>query len=424
MMNIKKIAVLSLTLCCTAGVPAMFQTPGVASAHVLSCAQERGIGAKVYHKAVKGHNVQEAQPGSHIASIQDRIVQYNSDRLNLKDGKHKRYLARTVVDYTPNYPNAFMAPGGYNVIYNKEIEIDRTYDKYTRIQDDPVRSLTPADYTARSNVAATLAHEYGHYANADFLRAADRHVAISVALACIPTPASIEMAVTAGAAAGNMMVVRQESFAAESGADATALEFLDNVPEYSMGSAVTCFRRYQKYMRSTNQNEGGGLRNFLAAHSHTDTRIDRARAHIAEVSDGRVQLADDGRLTVDGQLLCGTGYLADQDRADGRERTDFLAGQIASTMARHLFTPEHLATIKESEFVGGSSDRTVLIACAEAGKTEGHGRIVKFLGTFDYPLGKAERLLTTAQRKAKAELESIWDLTRTLRARIAAKSKT
>lgn len=401
-----------------AGAPAIF-APTPVEAHLLSCNQERGIGTRVYNKAVKGHTVHPAT--GDVAAIQDRLVECNSSRLNLKDNSHRRYLARTVIDESVNYPNAFMAPGGISVVYAKQIEIDRKYDRAARIQDDVERPLDAVNYSAQSVCASTLAHEYGHYANEDFLRMADRHVAMSIALACIPTPASIAVAASAGTAAGNILVIRQESFAAEAGADATALDFLDNVPEYSMGSAITSFRHLQKYLRSTNQKDSGGFRNFIQAHSHTDKRIERIRTHIADVSNGRVQLAEDGRLTVDGNLVCGTGRLMDADRADGRERTDYLAGQIASCMARHIWKPEHLRAMKESEYVrGGSSDHTVFVACENAGASEGYGKIAKVLGTFDYPIGVADRLLTTAQRKAKAELQAVWELTRTLHARMNA----
>lgn len=397
-------------------------TAPAAEAHMLSCKQERAYGAKLYNKAVKGHDVHEATGG--VAAIQDRLIEKNSDCLNYEDKKHKRYLARTMVDETPASPNAFMAPGGRSVIYAKEIDIDRTYDRAARIEDDARRGLGPADYSARSNIAATLAHEYGHYANEDFLKSADRHMAIAVAFACIPSPATLaaDAALTAGLAAGNLLTVRQESFNAEADADATSLDFLDNVPEYSMGSAITTFHRYEKYLRSTGgKDSSDGVRNFINPHSKSDTRIQRVRDHIKDVSLGRVTLDADDRLTVDGQLVFGTGYLADADRADSRERTVYLAGQIAGTMKRHLFRPGYLCLMRECDFApGGSENRTVLVVADHEGKTEGHGTIMKVLGTFDYPKGTADRLLTAAQRKAKAELQAVWDLTRTLRARMKA----
>jgi len=417
---IKHMLMITMMLCCTTVLPSMALTPSVASAHLLSCAQERGIGAKVYNKANKGHDVRVAEDGSAVACIQDRLVQYNPERLNMKDGKHKRWIARTEVDYSATYPNAFMAPGGYNVIYEKEIEMGRTYDKYDKIQQDPVRPLDVANYSARSNVAATLAHEYGHWANADFLRMADRHIALSVALAAIPVPGAAAVAASVGAQAANVMVIRQETFAAEAGADEAALEFLDNVPDYSMGSVLSNFHRDQKYMRSHNMKEGGGFQNFLYAHSHTDTRMERARDYIKKVSKDCVDIDEDFRLRVDGTLVNGTGRLMDADRADGKERTAFLAGQIASCIKRGVWKPEHLTTMTEKAYTRGygSEDRTVLVACQEAGKAEGHGLIVKVLGTFDYPMKRAKNLLTAAQKKAAAEFQAVWDLTRSFHARV------
>jgi len=90
-------------------------------------------------------------------------------------------------------------------------------------------------------------------------------------------------------------------------------------------------------------------------------------------------------------------------------------------MKRHLFRPGYLCLMRECDFApGGSESRTVLVVADHEGKTEGHGTIMKVLGTFDYPKGTADRLLTAAQRKAKAELQAVWDLTRTLRARMKA----
>lgn len=415
----KKLALsLLLALAAPSALPQM--TPAavtVAEAHMMSCKQERGIGDKVLKKSIKGHNVQEAVGG--VANIQNRLVTCNSDRLNMQDGKHKRYLSRTLVDSSVNWPNAFMAPGGKSVIYAKQIEIDRKDDRTASSQTDPERPLNLVNYSAESNLASTLAHEYGHYANEDFLNAVDRHMALAIALSCIPTPATI--AANAGIAAGNVMVVRQETFNMEKGADATGVEFLANVPEYSMGSMITSFQNYQKYLRSTNQKDGGGWRNFVTAHSHTDLRIDRVRDRIAEVSQSRVMLSKDGVLTVDGERVNGTGRLMDMQLANGRERTNYLAGQIASTMKRHYWKPQYLRPMKESEFTGsGSEDRTVFVVCEKTDGKEGYGPIVKVLGTFDYPLGVSDCQLTALQKKAKAELQSIWNLTRTLRARMKA----
>lgn len=395
-----------------ASLPAIIQTSSTAEAHVLSSAQERGIGIKVFKRNTKKHEIVTPSDDHIVSVVQKRLVECNPKKLNMKDGRHKRWLAPTVIDNTPNYPNAYMYPGGYSVIYSKEIEYDTTYDEAAAIQNDRRRPTTPAYYTSNSNIAAILAHEYGHWSNADFLRNADRHLAISALISAIPIPVGAVAGATIAVQGGNVMLNREESFKSEQGADQSSLEFLSNVPEYSMGSALSSFARYKKYLRSYHLNEGGGFENFVAAHSHTDTRMQRACDYIKKISHNRVDIDIDCRLRVDGAYLCGTGYLADAYRADGKERTAFLAGQMATCIQKGIWKRGYLACLPENQYSpsDGSADRTILVVCSAHGRNGGCGSIEKVLGTFDYPLGKKRQNLTASERMAADELRAVWNL--------------
>ena len=140
-----------------------------------------------------------------------------------------------------------------------------------------------------------------------------------------------------------------------------------------------------------------------------------AQRVIHETSGGRVTLDDAGRLYLDGKLVFGSGKMNWTSDASAEERTAYLAGQIATTMQKGCWHYRNLGPMRESEYLPGrnaSPNRTLLVACAQQGNREGYGKVIKVLGSFDYPLGRADKDLTYAQQRAKAELEAVWDLAR------------
>ncbi len=220
MHDLKKIlaAILSIvTIVTIAAIPVLELEPATAEAHMISSKQERGIGDKVYKKATKGHKIEVPPENTIINFAQKRLVECNPNRLNMNDGKHKRWLFPTVIDNSENEPNSYMCPGGRSVVFKGIINLETTYDQYKHIRDDRQRPISSAYYTSNSNIATILAHEYGHWANADFLRSVDRHMGISIALSCIPVPVGAVLASNIATLGGNIMLNRQESFNAEDG---------------------------------------------------------------------------------------------------------------------------------------------------------------------------------------------------------------
>jgi hypothetical protein len=125
-----------------------------------------------------------------LRQIQDKLVQYNSDRLNYNDGKHDRWLEPIgVADY--DYPSE-------GVIYAGMIYVNQRYE-------DQLSGQPSSNITLYSDVAALLAHELGHFINKS-------------------TMSWVE---------GNPLDAQRE---VEFRSEQTGMELLDKVPEYSMGS--------------------------------------------------------------------------------------------------------------------------------------------------------------------------------------------
>ncbi len=415
MQDLKKILAALLSIVTIAAIPVFELEPATAEAHMLSSKQERSIGDKIYRKHTKDHYIEVPSETDIVSIAQKRLVECNPDRLNMNDGKHKRWLYPTVIDRSETYPNAYMYPGGRSVIFYTNVDIETIYDKHDNFRDDDYRPTSADYYTSNSNVAAVLAHEYGHWANADFLRSADRHMGIAVALSCIPIPVGAVVGAHIATAGGNVLLNRQESFNAEAGADQAALELLANVPEYSMGSFISSFTRYKKYLKSNNMTDKTtNFKDFVAAHSHNDTRMQRACDYMKKISNGRVELDINSRLKVDGKPVGIDGLLMDTKLADGKERTAFIAGQIATCIQKGIWDHHHLVITRESDYLpdNGSYWRTVLFACETPGRDHGSGRIIKVLGTFDCDIDSinSNGRLSKDKQRAVDELRSIWNM--------------
>ncbi len=354
-----------------------------AEAYLVSSQQERVFGGWMTEKYEKKHGTYASD---YVTDIMDNIVAHNRDKLNYEDGSHARYLFPVKVS-RENQENAFTFAGGQIYITEKMIN---------RFQEGDA-SYNPANLYAASSTANVLGHEAGHWANCDMLKTMDQFLTQNFIYQFIPIPSNAVFLANLGANAMTILSTRQLSFDSEAGADASGMEFIKNVPEYSVGSPIPMYRRWMSWGEAT------GFDNYMKPHSTDELRLDRVREAIRKDSDGHVLVSRDGELNYDTRDFLGTGYVPKNSYASAAARTTYLAGQIATSIERGRWAPENLALAKESTYLkGGRANKTVMYV------KDSSGRPFKYLGNFDIPYEKATSGNTSKMTQSeKQEYETI-----------------
>ena len=340
--------------------------PNQAEAKMASPEQERKWAKKAQEDDAKKYRIEQSEPGSPLRHIQDQLIKYNSDRLNYDDGKHDRWLEPVWLGFG-DIPTTGWSQGGYVMIPNKTVTIANGRQGVLNHQEN-----VNNDYNIynNSNIAETLAHEFAHFANNDSRKG------------------SVSKSST--------------SIACELKADATAREFLANVPEYSMGSQLPCYA----------QGRWNGVDRKLGYKTHpSDQERFRAIADdVRKISNGRVSVDNELHLTVDGKLFMGTGYVQTTDEADKKIRTAYLAGQIATCIQKGIWNRDYIAYNAENKiFKDGRPDKVVL---AIWDNSQCVGEPKKILGTFDYDMHKAKRDRNQIEQTEVDTIGYIMDLTK------------
>ena len=332
--------------------------PSQAEARMASVEQEREWAQETLEEDQAKYEMVQAEPGSPLRRIQDRLIQYNSDRLNYNDGKHDRWLEPVWLNMSTMKGSAW-SQGGYVLIANETVR-KATFDG----------TFEERDIYGSSMVAKTLAHEFAHFANEDVRKGNTRTSA--------------------------------KMLACEYRADKDSLEFLSNVPEFSIGSRLSQDTRLS----------GGGINIDTGERTHPadEERTQMVRDTIKEWSNGRVELDRNCRMTYDGKLFNGTGYVEGSEVFDDniKERTAYLAGQIADCIRRGVWKRENVAGAKETYFYkDGASNRSVLAVFKD---TSLKGAPVKILGNFNFDYAKAKSERTADEQKEVDVYNAIMDL--------------
>lgn len=285
------------------------------------------------------YTMTQAQKGSMLREIQDSLVEHNSEVLNYKDDTHQRWVQPAWLNQDTERTRSY-SMGGYLVITQNEI------NDYTNGS-----SISPTSIIKNSLIATDIAHESAHYVNED--------------------------------TRNRVTDTKKGAIASEYRADAGARELLARVPEFSVGSQLTAELIWAE-KGSQNSNDAS-----------LEKRIKDTLEYIATKSSGRVSLNRNSYATIDGKPLCGTGFLSDSAEATGAERTDYIAGQIATCMSEGLWSRNKIDYAPESEiFKGGSEAKTVLFVREEEKDGNPSGNIAKILGTFEFPLNTNMRTHT------------------------------
>lgn len=319
-----------------------------AQAHFLSCAEEYGIGEQstAFYEA-QSFPVEE-NPA--MDSLQEEIIQSNHDELNgiLDRGDRKRWLAPVRISYEQTI-NAFSFPGGFTYITNDMLNF------LMGVADDGrPNGLVKNDWQkgynfyTRGTVAFVLAHEFGHYANEDYLRMYDKQYASNLLFSVFgaKTGETQQLIKKEAKKLIDRLNTRQMSLRTEEQADQKALRYMENMKFYSIGNGAIFFSRLEKLESAHHVKQP-----WLTPHSETAIRLQRVLEHMQKISDGRIEFREN-RLYLDGQLFNGTGLLPVKADVTAQDRTYFVAGKIAEAMKRGLWNPANaeLLVCPKNEF--------------------------------------------------------------------------
>lgn len=322
----KMLASFFLAVACLGGIN-IVNISSVAEAKIITTTPkaERAGAETIFKKDKEKYHLRDTAEDSPLRKIQDTLITYNSDKLNYNDGKHDRWLSPVGIADS-NYPYNGASCGGVTYI-RKEYE-------------DALIGCPEYNFVEYSNVAALLAHEFGHFVNKDTLSWVEG----------IPKTAR-----------------RDDEF----GADQMGMNLLDKVPEYSIASML---------------NYASGFQNIYP------TATDDMK-YIEDWSYGRVKFIQydwwNCIFTVDGKLFNppnGNKGLRDTVDTKGMPRTLYLAGQIASCIHQGIWKKENIAYAKESYFFkNGRDNKTTLAVWSDSSC---NGKPAKILATFDFDFSK------------------------------------
>lgn len=325
------------------------------AAKYISSDRERLNGQNFIAEQKKLHKVEKISPKSYYGEVLDKIIKANPDKLNYDDGKHDRWISGLYLSDDTEQSNAF-SNGGYILITVKKEYLSSLYDDGENEAEPRSIKEHPNNIYLLSSHATDIAHELAHFEYRDSAIIGDKR-----------NPTKVEYA-----------------------ADQEGMRLADAVPEYSMGAFVSNYF-HERHLVYINDGKGD-------YHPSWKQYRDANRAYIEKISKGRVKLDEDCRLAVDGKLFMGTGYMPSSEYSDYRERTAYLAGQIASCIQRGIWNRKNLAHFRESDFfIDGDRKKTLLAAWDNL---ELNGNPVKLLGTFDFSEDS-----TKATRNAKEQQE-------------------
>ena len=306
------------------------------AAKFISPDEERLAGQNYIASEKKEHSLTKLAPNTYLGNVMDKIIKANPDKLNYDDGKHDRWVSAPYLSDDIDQSNAASA-GGYFVITGKKVILSSLYDDGEHLATERSIEKAPNNIYLFSSFATDIAHELAHFANKDSMLDNDK----------------------------------RDVFKLELRTDEDGMRLLDKVPEYSIGSFVSNLFHERRLSYVSDDKD---------RHPTWKQYQDADRAYIEKISKGRVKLDEDSRLTLDGKLFMGTGYMPSSEYSDYRERTAYLAGQIASCIQRGIWKRTNLAHNRESRFFAGGNPQKTTLAVWE---NQVKGGPVKFLGTFD-----------------------------------------
>ena len=226
--------------------------------------------------------------------------------------------------------NAHSLPGGHIFLSDALVKafMYKSYNPYTGKTSGVEKTLGNAyEIYGHSAIAATMAHEFAHWERNFFQGEVD----VLDKFMNEPSKKAVYGMLYRGNGAGfvgelnglaktsaALKSIQQYVYNEEVQADLKALEYLDRTDEYSTGSLIYLFNRLKDETTAS-----------LTPHPTAAVRSVAVRNHIKTISNGRVTLDESGRMSLDGKLFLGTGYLPERSDVTNYDRTSYVAGQLA-----------------------------------------------------------------------------------------------
>ena len=364
MKNMKKIAAALLTAF-------TLSSPLSAEAFFLTSRQEKEIGNK---DAADFRAEYAAFEEPILTHIQDRIMEFNSDKLWFYGAPgHKRGLER-VLRARNDEIEAVSYGGGQIFVYDGVFDLLACRELGQAYSDkDYQNPWVKSDVYQMSAMAAVVGHEIGHWEKEDMLRQLDGQMPICTLLPMSPEEKiRFALGVAAGGSLINAFNSRRLGFRAELQADEKAMEYCEAVPEYSIGGQAIC--EYRTYMwNRANDKEKKEDRLHLSAKSAK--RLERALKEQEKQSHGffvwkGLNVSIDDRDQ--GNIM---GF--DENGYYGKEREFYVFGQLATSIKYDFCREKNLEFYPENEiFTDGSACNTVAIMRGRGTDKREHWKVI------------------------------------------------
>ena len=383
--------------------------PFSVEAHFLSSKQEKEIGSAAANEFVQQYGAYEEPV---LTAIQDRIMKYNSDRLWFYGSPgHKRGLERVLCTKKPGL-NAVSYGGGQIFVYDDMIDFLAS-DEPGSLWDKKYAARHNKQWTAKniyqmSSLASVVGHEIGHWENEDMLRQHDKQMTTRIVASLIPVGNVWAMlGVSAGSKLIDAFNSRQMGFRVEQQADEKSMEYLEMVPEYSIGGLAIQHRRLLLYKIDNGIEDK--VDNWLHPHSKTGKRIERALKEMEKSSRGFFKWKGMDLHVKDNASPYSSEDDTDYDNSavvDGFERKLYFVGQLSTAIKYDIARERNLLVRSErAMFEDGDSSNTCLLVSGRGLDGKDH---TKLIDTF-YGLSEAEaqKMLNKGSDALRSEIKGM-----------------
>ncbi len=377
--------------------------PVVTEAHFLSSAQEKQIGDAAVADFKKVNRTYENETLTHI---QKRFLEWNPDKLWMYGTPGKKRGLEPILCSELTAINAVSYGGGQVIVHQglmNFVAMDSPGDYWP---DEPRhwRPYRVNDLYQMSSLASVVGHEFGHWENEDMLRMHDKQMYTKLIASIIPVGNVWAMlGVSAGTSLINAFNSRQMGFRTEQQADEKAMEYMEMVPEYSIGGEAIFQRRTVIYKTKLGTIDKV---NWLHPHSKSGKRLERALKEMEKSSRGFFKWKGLA-LEMNGDPFSGdeVGTYHHPSVVDDFERYLFEIGQVATAIKYDFARTRNFELRPETEvFTSGSPSNTTLLLRGRGTDGKDH---VKVVDTFyGLSLKDAQAIMSMDYQKLREGLNS------------------